>query len=250
MPEDFKLALLLPILKKCGLDQIFPNYRPVFNLHFVSKVLEKASCLQLVDHIKLNGLYEKFQSAYTEGRSCETALLRIQNDIRMAMDRQEVTFLVLLDMSAAFDTVSHDILLERLSVYTGIKGKALEWIASYLQNRRQAVTINGELSDELLVKCGVPQGSVSGPLYFLLYTLPLGRILSKYSIKYHFYADDNQDYMSFKVEDLDTNVANLVSCLKELRTWLITNRLMNNTGKQSSLCMVHLNSFQNLEIYV
>jgi len=84
----------------------------------------------------------------------------------MAMDRQEVTFLILLDMSAAFDPVSHDILIERLSVYAGIKIKALEWITSYLKDRKQAVNIHGELSDELVVNCGVPQGSVSGSLYF------------------------------------------------------------------------------------
>jgi len=77
IPEDFKLALLLPILKKYGLELVFPNYRPISNLHFVSKVLERSACLQLVDHLNCNGLYEKFQSAYMEGRSCETALLHI-----------------------------------------------------------------------------------------------------------------------------------------------------------------------------
>ena len=149
----------------------------------------------------------------------------------MAMDRQEVTFLILLDMSTAFDTVSHDILIERLSVYAGIKIKALEWITSYLKDRKQAVNIHGELSDELVVNCGVPQGSVSGPLYFLIYTLPLGKILMNHSINYHFYANDNQDYLSFKVKDLDENITKITSCLKDVCTWLLINMLMNNAEK-------------------
>ncbi len=94
------------------------------------------------------------------------------------MDNQEVTFLILLDMSAAFDNVSHDLLLERLSVHCSIKGKALDC-------RRQAVNINGTLSDELTLECGVPQGSVSGPLYYIIYTLPLGDILRKHELQYH-----------------------------------------------------------------
>ena len=231
------------------MDLLFSNYRPISNLAFLSKVIERSVCFQIVDHLKSNGLYEKFQSAYTEGRSCETALIRVQNDIRMAMDKQEVTFLILLDMSAAFDTVSHDILIERLSVYCGIRGKALDWIISYLTGRRQAVNINGTLSDELPLECGVPQGSVSGPLFFLIYTLPLGDILKKHGLKYHFYADDNQDYLSFKVKDIDENVKLILACLKDIREWLgpICSEIMES--KLNSQYMVPLSKLQSSRIY-
>jgi hypothetical protein len=149
----------------------------------------------------------------------------------MAMDKQEVTFLILLDMSAAFDTVSHEILIDRLSTHVGITGKALDWIVSYLSDRRQAVKIRGVLSDELPLDCGVPQSSASGPLYYLIYTLPLGAILRKHSLKYHFYADDNQDYLTFKVKDVDDNIVRILSCLKDIREWLLTNMLKNNGDK-------------------
>ncbi len=95
------------------------------------------------------------------------------------MDKQEVTFLILLDMLFAHGTVSHDLLLERLSAHCGIKGKSLDWISSYHKGRRQAVNINGNLSDELTLDCGVPQGSVSGPLYYLIYTRHLGDTIRK-----------------------------------------------------------------------
>ncbi len=142
---------------------------------------------------------------------------------------QEVTFLILLDMSAAFDNVSHDLLLERLSVHCGIKDKALNWISSYHKCRRQAVNINGPLSDELTLNCGVPQGSVSGPpLYYIIYTLPLGDILRKYGLQYHFFAGDNQDYLSFKVKDVQEKIKRILVCLKDIQHWLLPNMLRNN----------------------
>jgi hypothetical protein len=149
----------------------------------------------------------------------------------MAIEKQEVTFLILLDMSAAFDTVDHKILLERLSVRLGVRGTALKWIESYLTGRRQAVNINGTLSKELPLTCGVPQGSAQGPIMYLTYTLPVGDILSKHGIQYQLFADDNQDYISFKVEDLDSNIAKFLACLQDLRDWLLPNLLKNNGDK-------------------
>ncbi len=147
------------------------------------------------------------------------------------MDNQKVTFLILLDMSAAFDNVSHDLLLERLSVHCGIKGKALDWISSYHKGRRQAVNIHGTLSDELTLDCGVAQGSESGPLCYLIYTLPLGDILRKHGLQYHFSEDDNQDYLSFKVKDGQEKINRLLICLKDIRHWLLPNILRNNGVK-------------------
>ncbi len=119
--------------KKYELVLLFPNYRTISNLAFLSKAMERSVCFQIVDHFK-------FQSAYTEGHSCETALQRIQNNFHVAMDNQEVIFFILLDMSSSFDTVSHDLHLERLSVQCSIKGKGFDWISSYLRGRRQAVS--------------------------------------------------------------------------------------------------------------
>ena len=162
------------------------------NLSFISKLIERVVCTQLITHLKLNGLYELFQSAYREFHSTETALLRVQNDLLLSVDEYGGVILVLLDLSAAFDTIDHDKLLNLLSSRFGVRGSALEWIKSYLTNRKQSVLIYGERSEELELIYGVPQGSVLGPILFTLYTTPLGDICRKHNLVFHLYADDTQ----------------------------------------------------------
>ncbi len=114
--------------------------------------------------------------------STETALVKITNDLLLASDKGCISLLVLLDLSAAFDTIDHDILIDRLQNYTGIQGQALRWFRSYLSDRYHFVYLNGESSQLSPVKYGVPQGSVLGPLLFSLYMLPLGNIIRKYGL--------------------------------------------------------------------
>ncbi len=114
MPTSLKKAIIKPILKKLGLELINKNYKPVSNLAFPSKLIERVVALQLVDHLLNNGLMDKFQSAYREGHNIETALLRVQNDILMKLYKGKVVMLVFLDLSADFDTIDHGILLKRL----------------------------------------------------------------------------------------------------------------------------------------
>ncbi len=127
MPDDQKFAILKQLLKKPGMYLVFPSFRPVSNLSFISKLIERVVVSQTKDHVRVNDLHDPMQSAYKEGHSTETALLRVQNDLLMAKDNQEVTVLVMLDLSAGFDTIDHDILLHCLSEGAGIKGKALQW---------------------------------------------------------------------------------------------------------------------------
>ncbi len=135
------------MLKKLVLELINKNYRPVSNLTFLSKLIERVVAIQLVDHIlNNNNLMDKFQSAYREGRSTETALLRVQNDILMELDKGKVVMLVLLDLSAAFDTIDHEIRLNRLSRRCGINGTALKWFQSYLEERTQTVSVGSSHS--------------------------------------------------------------------------------------------------------
>ena len=162
------------------------------NLPFISKVIEKAVCLQLVNYIETNDLGETFQSAYKSLHSTETALLRVHDDILRAIDNsRSVALLLLLYLSAAFDLVDHGILLHRLAFCFGIKGSALSWFQSYLRDRRQYLSVRGEGSSFHALHHGVQQGSVLGPIVYLLYTSPLGNIVRKHDMLYHFYADDS-----------------------------------------------------------
>ena len=228
--NDFKQAIVIPLLKKKGMELTFSNFRPVSNLSFMSKLLERAVAAQLVNHLEKNGLSEKYQSAYKTFHSTETALLCVQNDVLQAIDNKSVTMLLLLDLSAAFDTVDFDILHARLR-NCGIKGKCLLWFRDYLTKRRQAVCLQGKISAPVELKCEVPQGSVLGPLIFSIYTPPLGALVQIYGINYHFYADDSQLYLSFRLYSESSALSNLEKCVNEIRGWMYTNKLKLNDNK-------------------
>ena len=140
-PDTLKEALVKPLLKKANLDLIDKNYRPVSNLEFLCKLMERVVTSQLIDHIERNHLMESLQLAYCQKHSTETALLKVKTDLHIAMDNKQVTCLGLLDLSAAFDTFNHSILLGRLEQCFGIKGTTFSWITSYLSNRTQCVAI-------------------------------------------------------------------------------------------------------------
>ena len=161
-----------PLIKKLTLDsEILKNYRPVSNLSFISKLIERIAAVQLIDHLKTNNLYEKYQSAYRALHSTETALLRVQNDLLQAVDNHGGAIHVLLDLSAAFDTIDHKKLLNILDTSFGIRGDALKWFESYLSDRQQTVQIGNEFSKSNTLNYGVPQGSVLGPILFTIYFL-------------------------------------------------------------------------------
>ena len=157
--REWKTAVVRPLLKKLGLALIFTNYRPVSNLTFISKVIEWCVLLQISQHCEDYKLQPDYQSAYREHYSCETAVL-ISNDILWGMEGQSITSLVVLDLSAAFDTVNHDILLVyTLQLSMELKGKALKWFDEYLRPRSFKVAVNGVYSKERNLEVSVPQGS-------------------------------------------------------------------------------------------
>ena len=158
-----------PLVKKLGLDLLFPNYRPVSNLRYIFKLTEKVVFNQMHAHMTTNAILPELQSCYRRFHSAETALLKVTNEILMKMNSQEVTLLVMLDLSVAFDTVNHDILISRLHEEAGVSGLALEWFRSYLQNRTQRVAVDGTFSERFVLDHGVPQGSCLGPLLLIIY---------------------------------------------------------------------------------
>ena len=151
----------------------------VSNLTFMSKVVERIVAGQLVQYLQSNDLMPRLQSAYRRHHSTETALLRVVSDILRAADCQHVTLLCLLDLSAAFDCVDHSILIQRLLQSFGIGGSAIAWIQSFLRDRTQQVSYADGLSVIIQLVFGVPQGSVLGPLLFLLYTAELFDIIAR-----------------------------------------------------------------------
>ncbi|KAF7640690.1 hypothetical protein LDENG_00022630 [Lucifuga dentata] len=191
VPSAFKTAIIKPLLKKQNTDpQILYNYRPISNLPFMLKLLERAVANQITDHLSNNNLFHKFQSGFWSHHSTETALTGVVNDLLITADSDLTSLLLLLDLSAAFDTVDHNILLSRLEKHIGIQGTVLSWFHSYLSNRTQRVYYNNTISTFSVVKSGVPQGSVLGPMLFSIYMLPLGDFICKYDVQFHCYADD------------------------------------------------------------
>ena len=173
-PSIFKKAQVLPLLKKPNLDPTSPaNYRPISNLSTMSILLERLLLSRLRPHITTSSNFSSFQSAYRPGFSTETALLHIFNNLSDICGKGNCAVMLGLDLSAAFDTINHQLLLERLKSDFGIDGLAFSWLQSYLSNRTQYVKLGKTSSSPVELLAGVPQGSVLGPLLFTTYTSPL-----------------------------------------------------------------------------
>ena len=170
VPFDLKEAVIKHLLKKQGLDiSNLSNYRPVSNLPFLSKIIERVVVARLKEHIMSeHSLYEDMQSAYKAGHSTETALDRVKNDILTSMENNQCVLIVLLDRSAAFDSVDHSKLLRVMQHRIGLGGTALMWFESYLRERTQAVAIRHSTAPSVELQRGVPQGSVIGPIFFTI----------------------------------------------------------------------------------
>ncbi len=179
-PNSLKTAVVKLLLKKRNLDNtMLSNYRPISNLPFIGKIIEKVVFNQLNNYLNSNGSLDNFQSGFRAHHSTETALIKIINDIRFNSDFGKISVLVLLDLSAAFDTVDHNILPERLENWVRLSGMVLKWFMSYLEGRGYYVSIGEHKSKWTSMTCGVPQGSILSPLLFCLYMLPLSQIMRK-----------------------------------------------------------------------
>lgn len=232
LPVPQKTALVNPLLKKANLDPSdLKSYRPISNLPFLSKLMERCVNLQLVEYLNYNLLFPERQSAYRSYHSTETALLKTYSDWVEAIDEGDVVLLTLLDMSAAFDTVDHVILLERLAKQYGIGGLANQWLGSYLADRQQMVVYNASKSDMAVVARGVPQGSVLGPLLFELYSGDVQKIIASHDLQGHAYADDNQIYFRSSKSELIACKLRLTACIDDITDWMASNRLRLNPDK-------------------
>jgi len=171
----------------------------------------------------------KHQSAYCKHHSTETALLYIHDHRISAIGSQKVSCLFLLDLSAAFDTIHRDILVTRLSSSFGIHGSVLSWFKSYLSSRPFRVRCGTDLSSWYTSSCGVPQGSVIGPLLFVMYTTPLSTLISSCSLNHHLYADDTQLFLSFLPTYFDSSIDHLHDALDHISSCWMDDCKSSNT---------------------
>ena len=229
-PAAFKTAQVLLLLKKPSLDkEQRSSYRPISNLTTVSKVIDRLVLARLRPHLLASPSFARLQ--YRRGHSTETALLHVMNSVYAAADEKKATVLVGLDHSAAFDTINHDVLINRLESQFGVDRGASCWLRSYLTDKQQFVKLGDHLSTTTQCASGVPQGSVLGPLLFTAYVSPVGELIESHGVSYHQFADDTQLLVAMNVTDAGPALEKLANCSTAVRLLFLRNDLQLNADK-------------------
>ena len=240
-PSQWKTATVLPIAKR-NHPSLLEDFRPISILPVLSKVIESLMSDQISQHLNDNKILNPFQSGFRKGHSCNTAMLKIVDDIRHSFDLNWVTLLCLLDFTKAFDSVDHELLCLKLKCY-GFSDAVVNLIRSYLINRRQRVKIGDNFSNFAEITCGVPQGSILGPLLFSILINDMFSVCK--NTQFHAYADDVQIYISRRpglVEDL---CVRLNEDLNNIKTWSINNKLKLNSKKCKVLPILNKNIYNS-----
>ena len=224
-PHQLKNARVVPIFKEGSKTEV-GNYRPISLLSSFSKIYEKLMHVRILNFLDSNGVLHDMQYGFRPGRSCEHALLKAQQILLDSLSKRQVSLLLFIDFSKAFDMVEHSILLKKLEHY-GIRGKALQWMRSYLENRMQFVSIDGTDSKTRHTKYGVPQGSILGPLLFIIYINDIPQVSNL--AKFILYADDaNIIITGNSIAEVDVQLRDLC---KSLLKWVHSNGLCLNLKK-------------------
>ena len=205
------------------------NYRPVSNLCFIAKILEKLVLSQVSSYLNSHNLCNTCQSAYRPGHSTETALLKVVNDLFLSPNKGNISVQALLDFSSAFDTIDHPILVHRLHTDFGLTDTVLQ--SSYLTDRAHYVSLSNHCSYFAHVHSGVPQGSVLGPILFTMYIKPLSAIIDSHSIIHHSFADDLQLQTSAPSDKISELLHSMQSCISDVKAWTTANMLKLNDNK-------------------
>ena len=237
--DGVKFSVVDPLLKKCGLDSDEKkNYRPVNNLVFFSKLIERVVSKRLNSHLITNGLQNDKQFAYKKHHNTETMMVGLIDEVLEGFDENKCTVIVFLDLSAAFDTIDQEKLLEILSEEIGISGTALKWFRSFMTGRTQKVRINNEYSESLDVKFGTPQGSVLGPEMFSLYVRNQPKVFEKCNFSSSSFADDSNGRKTFAITfQYDVLKNDVRNCLEEITKWMNIMFLKINPDKTEILLL-------------
>ena len=230
-PKVWKMAEVTPVLKS-GNPEDPCNHRPISLLPMLSKVSERLAQRQFVDYITTNKKLSENQSGNRKCHSTETALLHVIDDFLMAIDKSKVSVVELRDMSKAFDSIKHDLLLQKLQSIS-VTSSNLEWFHNYLSGRSQRVRIGDAISDPLPLKYGVPQGSILGPVLFTIYVNDLLSVPAH--CKSVCYVDDCKLYLSFRSTDIARVLGYLNEDLREICRWCFQNSLLINPDKTKIL---------------
>ena len=231
--EGMKESIIIPLLKKTGLDtEVLKNYRPVANLVFLDQLIQRVVFRRLDEHMRLHNLHIKYQHGYKKYHSPETLLVHLIDDVLLVLDRGSGVILLLIDLSAAFDTVDIDLMLQVLESEIGITGLASQWFNSFLRDRKQRVLIENTLSETSSVHLGVPQGSVLGPVLFNIYSRSLFTVIENCGFSTSGYADDNNARTSFALQfQYDIITHQLPDLMKEISNWMNSHFLKINPDK-------------------
>ena len=225
-PDKLKLAEIIPVYKNKGDPHLVVNYRPISLLSNINKIFEKLVHERLYCFLEMHECIYELQFGFRTKHSTNHALISLTEMVRNALDNSNFACGIFVDFQKAFDTVDHDILLQKLEHY-GIRGLANNWFKSYLSNRKQYVSINGFHSKTLPMDYGVPQGSVLGPLLFLIYINDLHNAI-RHSVVHHFADDTNLLYVNKNLKTIQNKVN---QDLKSLCTWLRANKISLNASK-------------------
>jgi hypothetical protein len=245
-PSRLKIAQVTPLLKKPGLDPNLPvNYRPISNLNTIGKLIERLALVRLCPHITSNPNFSSLQSGFRPGHSTETAMLSVCNSLFTSVANRRTSLLCTIDLSAAFDTINHDLLLERLKSDFGLDGTTGSWLKSYLVGRQQFVKVGNSTGQVAQITSGVPQGSVLGPILFTSYMSPICRLIESHGISQHHYADDSTLFI-----ELDSAVVpppQLIHCIEDLSLWCLHNSMQINPDKTEAMLIGPKAKLQHLD---